>query len=271
MKKSDIKDALLEHKCTAECNNLYYAFKELSQQKLSKPWEMGAIILNANQGANRVLSENPSPMDVDDNRWDKIAVEGEDDELHLSTDHLVPSTEDEKMRIMMRWQRELRSSNYLKDVCAVCGELKQLKLLKKVHGSNIRLDLLRNEDLPAHLQPITYARDAYNGAILDPKGLESTTELGLITTCNICRKDLSKNLMPKLALANWLYYAHDNLPERVAEAFKELTVFEKALTHSGERGLDTVERAQATLRPTPFPFSSERHHLYSVHIEETAN
>lgn len=37
------------------------------------------------------------------------------------------------------------------------------------------LDLLRNEDLPEHLRPSSYNIEAYDGAILDPKGLEKVS------------------------------------------------------------------------------------------------
>ncbi|KAF5338632.1 hypothetical protein D9611_012774 [Ephemerocybe angulata] len=71
--------------------------------------------------------------------------------------------------------------------------------------------------------------EAYDRAILDPKGLENTNELGRIRLCNVCLTDLRKRKMPKLALANWLYYARDRLPAEVKRSFESMSVFEKAL------------------------------------------
>ncbi|KAF5320357.1 hypothetical protein D9611_011328 [Ephemerocybe angulata] len=103
------------------------------------------------------------------------------------------------------------------------------KELHTVHSKDIDLSLLRNDDLPPDLLPVTYNITEYNGAILDPGGLEDTATKSNMRLCTLCRSDLKKGKMPKFALCNWLYYARDRLPPDVKKGFQIMSVFEKAL------------------------------------------
>ncbi|KAF5334184.1 hypothetical protein D9611_014514 [Ephemerocybe angulata] len=101
--------------------------------------------------------------------------------------------------------------------------------LVMVDARNIDLKLLRNDLLPTHLLPNTYNIDAYDGALLEPEGMENIHFKAGLSICKPCKSDLVKGKMPKFALCNWLYYAKDRLPPEVAKGFTEMSVFEKAL------------------------------------------
>ncbi|KAJ3517880.1 hypothetical protein NMY22_g13870 [Coprinellus aureogranulatus] len=101
--------------------------------------------------------------------------------------------------------------------------------LIKVQATDVDLTLLRNDELPAHVLPVSYNFNEYRRAILDPAGLEDRQQLGIMHTCKSCLGDLSRQLMPRFALANWLYYARERLPAEVHEAFSLMSIFEKSL------------------------------------------
>jgi hypothetical protein len=50
-----------------------------------------------------------------------------------------------------------------------------------------------------------------------------------IWVCKLCLGELKDGLMPRLSLANWLYYGRESLPLDVKEAFHNISVFEKAM------------------------------------------
>nr|VWO99644.1 AGC/PDK1 protein kinase [Ganoderma boninense] len=86
--------------------------------------------------------------------------------------------------------------------------------------SDFDLTLLRNDDLPRKVLPTTYNFAAYNEALLDPKGLVDRDEPGNVLMCERCHRDLVvKRRMPRLCLANWLYYGHEELPAGPKAAF----------------------------------------------------
>ena len=115
-------------------------------------------------------------------------------------------------------------------VCGPCGRRTPLDSLTAVSSSDFDLSLLRNDALPFNVQPTTYAFKAYQEALLNPKGLTDPWELSPISMCECCRRELVvKKRMPKLCLANWLYYAHDELPDDVRTAFREATFVDKLL------------------------------------------
>ncbi|PPQ81034.1 hypothetical protein CVT26_002879 [Gymnopilus dilepis] len=98
-----------------------------------------------------------------------------------------------------------------------------------IDGSTLSLSLLRNGRLPDHLLPRTYDTAVYEGAILNPKGLEFTDRVGRLRLCLRCHKSLAAGKMPKFALSNWLYYGYDALPAEVADSFRQSSLFEKML------------------------------------------
>ncbi|KAF5332297.1 hypothetical protein D9611_008065 [Ephemerocybe angulata] len=101
--------------------------------------------------------------------------------------------------------------------------------LVRVEACDIDLKLLRNDLLPSHLLPDTYDINEYDGALLEPDGMENIHRKAGLSMCKPCKADLAKGKMPKFALCNWLYYARNRLPTEVAKGFTDMSVFEKAL------------------------------------------
>ncbi|KAJ8462784.1 hypothetical protein ONZ51_g10676 [Trametes cubensis] len=110
--------------------------------------------------------------------------------------------------IMNEWEQATSTVSTKDVVCAVCGRLTLPEKATYEKASLLNLHLLRNDVLPEEVLPTTYNRAEYDGAILHPKGLR---------------------VMPKYALANWLYYGHDALPADVKAAFQSSTSVERKL------------------------------------------
>jgi hypothetical protein len=77
------------------------------------------------------------------------------------------------------------------------------------------LTLLRNPALLAETLPTTYNLEAYNGAILCPEGLTDRTRKSVIKMCGSCRKPFRDSRQPLNTMANFQYYAHNELPPKV--------------------------------------------------------
>ncbi|OJT07430.1 ATP-dependent DNA helicase PIF1 [Trametes pubescens] len=139
-------------------------------------------------------------------------------------------------------------------VCAICGRLTPNEHIVYEKPGRINLPLLRNDHLPEHLLPTSYNREAYEGAILHPKGLKDRNVRGDLLVCNECGRDIKGGVLPKYSLANWLYYGHDELPSDVSAAFGEATQMERML----------IARARAST--ISFKFSQMKgHFLYGTY------
>ncbi|TEB28815.1 hypothetical protein FA13DRAFT_1690512, partial [Coprinellus micaceus] len=143
--------------------------------------------------------------------------------------HLAPLADSDKCSIIREWQRSTSLERFFRKPCAVCSTLGFSKEIRPVQVGDIDLTLLRNDELPTSTIPTTYDYEAYDRAILDPKGLEDVHQPRSLSVCRTCLNDLKKGLMPRFALCNWLYYARDELPHDVLTAFQAMSVFEKAL------------------------------------------
>ncbi|KAH9854460.1 hypothetical protein C2E23DRAFT_726731, partial [Lenzites betulinus] len=151
----------------------------------------------------------------------------EDDLLYLAI-----ADENLRRAIIAEWEQAMSTVNLKELVCAVCGRRTPPSQVLFVKAARVRFDLLRNDHLPEHIQPTSYDRAAYGGAILHPEGLVHRDRRGLIKTCKECRRDLCDRnppRMPRYALANWLYYGHERLPEPVKCAFGKSTQPERML------------------------------------------
>ncbi|KAH9889759.1 hypothetical protein C8Q73DRAFT_633727, partial [Cubamyces lactineus] len=132
--------------------------------------------------------------------------------------------------IITEWQDCMQTSRLRLGVCAVCGRKHSAASLREVNADEVDLTLLRNEDLPAEVTPTTYAFEVYDRAVLHPKGLFDRWARGSMVVCGACSTELlTRQRMPKFALANWLYYGYDELPAGVRKAFRESTRFERVL------------------------------------------
>ncbi|KAI9062251.1 hypothetical protein FKP32DRAFT_1574376, partial [Trametes sanguinea] len=172
------------------------------------------------------------------------------------TSYLDIASEDLQRRIITEWEQNMCTARLKDDVCAVCGRLTSPNKIEVVDPLRICFEMLQNNDLPEAVRPITYSREEYSGAILHPKGLVHPERRGPIRVCNECKKDIchpTAPRMPRFALANWLYYGHDRLPQSVKKAFQDSTHVERML----------VSRARAS--KVSFKFSELKGHaLYGT-------
>ena len=142
------------------------------------------------------------------------------------------SVADRELRrsIISEWQQRMKTENVCLYVCAVCGRRAPNEGLLRVDVTTVDLTLLRNDELPDRVLPTTYAFQAYNRALLHPKGMTSLWSLSDILICVECEHDLcGKRRMPKYALANWLYYGYDELPANARHAFDNATRLDRVL------------------------------------------
>ncbi|KAH9852941.1 hypothetical protein C2E23DRAFT_729989, partial [Lenzites betulinus] len=186
-----------------------------------------------------------------DPQIERDATESEDNMAYLTV-----ADENLRRAIILEWEQAMCTAKLREGVCAVCGRYTPVNDLLQVKSSRIRFELLQNNELPPEVQPTSYNRAAYNGAILHPKGLVHTDRRGALWTCKECRKDLCERnepRMPLFALANWLYYGHDRLPEPVKKAFLSSSTPERML----------VSRARSSR--VSFKFSQLKgHRLYGT-------
>jgi hypothetical protein len=144
--------------------------------------------------------------------------------------HLDVADPELKKNIINEWQDNMTADAQRRLVCAVCARRTNASKISCLSAAILPLQLLRNEELPEKVMPTTYNFAAYQRALLHPSGLLNRERLGGVQVCEQCEKSLcQKNTIPKYALANWLYYGHDELPSEVAEAFDMATRFDLRL------------------------------------------
>ncbi|KAI0698760.1 hypothetical protein C8Q76DRAFT_633827, partial [Earliella scabrosa] len=132
--------------------------------------------------------------------------------------------------IIREWQDEVSTSGLTHVVCAACARRTLKGEICSVHANEANLHLLRNDSLPEAVKPTTYNFDAYKRALLCPAGMTNRWVLAHILLCRTCQRELCvKKRMPKLCLANWLYYGYEQLPVSVKDAFGHATQFDKLL------------------------------------------
>lgn len=132
--------------------------------------------------------------------------------------------------IISEWQDTTSTSQLRQVVCAVCARYSNEPDTSMVDPVNIPLDILRNDALPIRTRPTSYDFDIYRRAILCSEGMQNPWALSALRLCQVCRRQLlEKTRMPKLCLANWLYYGHEALPSVVRQAFQGSTQFDRLL------------------------------------------
>ena len=152
--------------------------------------------------------------------------------LDLSATHSYMQVADEALRrsIIREWQSLMTSTEFDMKVCAPCGRRTPSKKTKTIDIDVIDLRLLQNPSLPAKVRPTTYDFELYDRALLHPKGLMNCWQRASIVLCFTCSRELIDNhRMPKLCLANWLYYGHAELPVAVRQAIHDSTPTERLL------------------------------------------
>ena len=152
--------------------------------------------------------------------------------LNLASTHSYMQVADEALRrsIIREWQTLMTSSQFDMRVCAPCGRRTPVNKTKCVAVDDLELSLLENPLLPTKVLPTNYAFDLYQRALLHPKGLTNRWEKAPINMCTVCFRDIVENhRMPKLCLANWLYYGQSELPTHIKDALLESTPTERLL------------------------------------------
>ncbi|KAJ7448850.1 hypothetical protein B0H11DRAFT_2289662 [Mycena galericulata] len=124
------------------------------------------------------------------------------------------------------WQHEMQPEKRVLKPCAVCGRRTVQAKLTEENPVDYDLSLLRNQFLPEKTLPTTYAIDLYQGAILCPAALRSLRILGPMDMCPTCKSALKAGRQPVDSLANFHYYAQDELPAAVRQAFKDSSMFD---------------------------------------------
>ncbi|PPQ65631.1 hypothetical protein CVT26_000573 [Gymnopilus dilepis] len=159
------------------------------------------------------------------------AVEGVNDveARDLNFDPLQPVDSALKLSLIKRWEDATASDKMKIVVCAVCGVRERASKTRSLNASDVDLTLLRNDDLPEAVRPNSYNFTAYDRAILNPKGLKDKDRPGVMIVCDECSKSLELGNMPRLALANWLYYGKDCLPQDIKQEFADASIFERML------------------------------------------
>ena len=147
-----------------------------------------------------------------------------------SHNYMELASEELRRSIISEWQEAFTTEKFNASVCAPCGRRTLSSDLTLVSPSKFDLSLLRNDGIPSVAQPTTYAFELYGEALLNPKGLLDRWRLADVRMCEACRRDLvDRHRMPRLSLANYLYYGFDELPPLVRQAFMATTSTERVL------------------------------------------
>ena len=150
--------------------------------------------------------------------------------LHGTNSYMQVANETLRRSIIREWQQVMTTLNYGTLVCAPCGRRTQTKDTKRVDVRRIDLSLLVNNALPAKVNPTTYNFELYGRALLNPEGMLDRWQHADLITCRVCYWELVDNhRMPRLCLANWLYYGYNELPSPAKDAFRDATPTERLL------------------------------------------
>ena len=158
-KNTVLRELLADHTCHGSCPTIMVVFRALQKART------GAQV-------NRVY-ENMRGKCI-------FTVQAYTDIASNELQHLMIS----------EWQNTLSTDKFKNVVCAPCGRRTLSNKAHTVPRALVDLTLLRNDGLPQKVMPTTYNLSAYNGAILNPKGLTDVMSLGDINMCNVCYRDL---------------------------------------------------------------------------------
>ena len=244
--KDDFVVSIRHHQCTARCSGVGYLFRCLSYPR--RVSQASVVTHGAREPVEVAPVGSSGVVDSVDGTGDNgsVFVEGDESHLAIASDEL-------KKAIIKEWEHVMSTESLKEHVCAACARRTPRERMLYVKASKVDFSLLRNDALPVEVLPVSYNREAYNGAILHPKGLTVLAQRGDLKLCTECDRSLKQGKMPKYALANWLYYGHERLPEGVKRAFESATSVERVL----------VSRARAS--KVSFRFCQTKgHYLYGT-------
>lgn len=200
-KLEELRRHLISHVCSGACGGKYCLFKCRSRPR---KYMAGKLIQRFISETGipplvPVICETPTVPDVAASNVTLEETVCEDAYLEIADKQL-------REEIIREWQATMSTNALKQHVCAVCARKKFESDTRQIRASRLPLYILRNPDLPSDCLPTSYNLDAYNQAILHPAGLKSTDTCGMMTVCVQCSVALRAKVMPKYALANWLYY-----------------------------------------------------------------
>ncbi|OJT09408.1 hypothetical protein TRAPUB_14111 [Trametes pubescens] len=214
--------ALLEHVCCTECVKREYLFRILKNPRAGYRQNARASatapvpVTQVNSVVSDVEAADPCPP-----------ASSEEDLAYLEI-----ANEQLRHSILLEWKQAMSTVRLKELVCGVCARRTPPEKILSVKAARMPFQLLTNPALPDDVLPTSYNLLAYDGALLHPKGLEHVDRRGPVRVCKECRDALfHKNgaKMPLYALANWLYYGYERLPDPVREAFTRSTQMERIL------------------------------------------
>ncbi len=221
--REQIMDKLRVHSCQDGCPDYGYVFDPLSVPRQAV--QSGPVPLAADIRAHSdvAMDQDPGQPQVSA----QINTVPETDEI--AVDHLQVADARLRREIIAEWEEVMSTEALTEDVCAVCARGGSSANVKYLHPDTIDMTLLRNDDLPESLLPVSYNRQQYDGAILEPKGMTRLATKAAFMACQECNNELNRGRMPRFSLANWLYYGYDRLYSSVKRAFEQATQLERML------------------------------------------
>ncbi|KAJ7687298.1 hypothetical protein B0H17DRAFT_1136419 [Mycena rosella] len=205
-KKADLLLNLLQHECSPNCKGWQTAllFKRLIKLRTG-PFPRRSTQL--------VLSEERSRKD----RWagvtaTRLAQADEADELG------------EDMPTLTRRQATEAAVNFARASFPYMTRQEKIREIAETWQDDMEPE--KWIPRPCATLPTTYNFAAYSRAILCPAALRRTYELSGMDICHSCKLLLSNHKHPPDSLANFQYYARDELPVEVREAFRQALMFD---------------------------------------------
>jgi hypothetical protein len=132
-------------------------------------------------------------------------------------------------RIAQEWQTEMEPHRWIPRPCAVCGRRTVTGMLTFCNPLHYDLAVAPNPALPVETLTKTYDLDAYDGAILCASALQDPTQKAPFEMCVYCKTAMDRHQQPLDSLANFQYYARDELPPEVKSAFRDATTYDKMM------------------------------------------
>ena len=248
----EVLACLMRHDCNAVCVSLRYVFRCLNNPRHGVSMTRHVLAEGTGMSAPSAHVDNASMGDRS-GVSDDLRLHDGGNSSGAEDCYMEVASEELKRAIIQEWEQLMSTDALREHVCCSCARRLPRNMMLLVKPGKIDFSLLRNDHLPEHILPVSYNRDAYGGAILNPKGLTSLDARADIQLCVECERSLRKGRTPKYALANWLYYGHDRLPADVKQAFEEATQVERVL----------VSRARAS--KISFRFCETKgHYLYGT-------
>ncbi|KAJ7178800.1 hypothetical protein C8R43DRAFT_871342, partial [Mycena crocata] len=218
------RDALKLHVCNVGCGRTVYVFRILARPRQVDPDFDYDVELPPQRVVRNVVGQGVDPYSEE-----LLQPDFPDNGISDGTptlQYLDVAGDVLKSDIIKEWQSEMSTEKLRLKTCAVCATRTCAVDVHDCDASAIDLTLLRNDRLPPASLPTSYNFQAYDRAILCSAGLSNSNVPSVVQVCTECQKKVLHGGMPKLALANWLYYGREALPHDVREAFDTASIFE---------------------------------------------